>query len=304
MTSGSGTSGSRPAPRAKRSSLLLGGLAVVLVLGITSGVIGVAWLREQRQIPPLWFEPRCVATGSSGSVVLTLEQARLTAIVVGMGVRHQVGVHGATIAMATVFQESGIRNLDHGDRDSLGLFQQRPSQDWGTPQQIMDPWYSSGRFYDALVQVPGWQTGDVNDTAQAVQRSGHPEAYRKHERNARILAEAFMGESLDAVSCFDERREAGQADALAGQLTRTFGNPVTQGDHSLEISPQDPAGARAVAAYAIANAGPLGVASVETGGRTWTASQIALPAWRAEGSVPAGTNPTSVPAGTTVIRLR
>ncbi|WP_425309913.1 hypothetical protein AADG42_14500 [Ammonicoccus fulvus] len=282
--------GDTPASTSKRPSLVLGCFGVALVLIITAGVVGVAWLRQQRQIAPLPFETRCVATGPSGSVSLTLDQSRWTAIVVGMGVRHQVGVHGATIAMATVYQETGIRNLEYGDRDSLGLFQQRPSQDWGTPEQIMDPWYSSEQFYEALVEVPGWKTGDVNDTAQAVQRSGHPQAYRKHEQNARVLAEAFTGEAIDGVSCFDERRVAGRPAELGAEITRTFGDPVTQDGSRLEIVPGDAARARAVAAYAIANAGEFGVTSVETGGRTWTASQTGLPSWQAGGDVPEGTS--------------
>lgn len=289
------TRGHTPATTAKRPSLVLGCAGVVLVLIVTAAVVGVAWLRQQRQIAPLPFETRCVATGPSGSVSLTLDQSRWTSIVVGMGVRHQVGVHGATIAMATVYQETGIRNLDYGDRDSLGLFQQRPSQDWGTPEQILDPWYSSEQFYEALVEVPGWKTGDVNDTAQAVQRSGHPEAYRKHEKNARVLAEAFTGEAIDGVSCFDERRVTGRPAELAAEITRTFGDPVRQEEKVLEIAPEDPARARAISAYAIANAGEFGVERVETGGRSWTASQTGLPSWQAGGAVP---------EGTTVITLR
>ncbi len=284
-----------PAKKAKRPSVLFGCFAVVLVLIVTAGIVGVAWLRQQRQIAPLAFEKRCVATGPSGSVSLTLDQARWTSIVVGMGVRHQVGVHGATIAMATVYQETGIRNLDYGDRDSLGLFQQRPSQDWGTPEEIMDPWYSSEQFYEALVKVPGWATGDVNDTAQAVQRSGHPEAYRKHEKNARVLAEAFTGNAVDGVSCFDERRVAGRPAELRTEITRTFGDPVEHEGQVLRIAPEDATRARAIAAYAIANAGEFGVTSVETGGRIWTASQTGLPSWQAGGDAP---------EGATLIRLR
>jgi hypothetical protein len=78
--------------------------------------------------------------------------------------------------MATVYQESGIRNLDYGDRDSVGLFQQRPSQRWGTPEQLIDPYYATGRFYDALVKIKNWESADINHVAQKVQRRGYPEA--------------------------------------------------------------------------------------------------------------------------------
>ena len=70
--------------------------------------------------------------------------------------------HAAVIALATARQESGIRNLDYGDRDSLGLFQQRPSAGWGTDAEVQDPVYAANKFYDHLVEVPGWETGNGN----------------------------------------------------------------------------------------------------------------------------------------------
>lgn len=255
---------------------------------LVAGVIAVAWLREQRQIPPLPFEQRCVATAPDGQVVLTRDQAHWTAIIVGVGVRRGIGVHGATIAMATVYQETGIRNLDYGDRDSLGLFQQRPSQDWGTPEQIMDPWYASDRFYEALVEIPGWETGDVNDTAQAVQRSGHPEAYRKHEEKARVLAQVFTGATPAGLSCFDERTLVGDASTFRLDVQRTFGAlPLQAGEASLTVQADTREAGWAVATYAVANAGRLGITGVETDGRSWAADQRGLPTWQTV----AGTSP-------------
>ncbi|MDO5500787.1 MAG: hypothetical protein Q4F67_14020 [Propionibacteriaceae bacterium] len=255
-------------------------VAGALVVLLTLAVVGVAWLREQRQIPPLPFEQRCVATSDSGQVVLTRDQAHWTAIVVGVGVERGIGVHGATIAMATVYQETGIRNLDYGDRDSLGLFQQRPSQDWGTPQQIMDPWYAAGQFYDSLVEVPGWETGDVNDTAQAVQRSGHPDAYRKHEQKARVLAEVFTGAAAAGLSCFDERARAGEPDTFRGDVRRTFGDlPLEVEGPRAEIRTEGVEHAWAISAYAVANAGRLGITEIAANGQRWIADQRGLPSW-------------------------
>jgi hypothetical protein len=81
---------------------------------------------------------------------------------------------GWVIAIATALQESYLRNLGHlgpgNDHDSLGLFQQRPSQGWGTPEQIMNPEYASRRFYEKLLQVPDWQAVALTEAAQAVQR--------------------------------------------------------------------------------------------------------------------------------------
>lgn len=90
-----------------------------------------------------------------------------------------------TIALATALQESALRNIDYGDRDSLGLFQQRPSQGWGTPAQIMDPVYSAGVFYDRLAEVPGYSRLPLTVAAQRVQRSGFPRRTRSTSRTRR-----------------------------------------------------------------------------------------------------------------------
>lgn len=274
----------------RRNNRAFGSLAVTVLLVLTAGILVLGWLRQQQHLAPLQFEQRCEARMGARSVVLTREQAYYTAIIVGTAVRRDLGVPGATVAMATVYQETGIRNLDYGDRDSLGLFQQRPSQDWGTPQQIMDPWYATDRFYDALEQVDQWRTGDVNDTAQAVQRSGHPEAYRQHEPNARVLAQAFTGAEPWAVSCFDERANPGDLPGFRTELRRTHGDiPATVADRRLTLTVDDTERARALAVYAIANAGVQGVTAVETDRRTWRPDQRAMPAWQEGGTVPAGT---------------
>ena len=93
--------------------------------------------------------------------------------------RRGLPARAASIALATAYQESKLRNLDHGDRDSLGLFQQRPSQGWGTAKQIQDPYYATNAFYDALVKIDGYQTMRITEAAQEVQRSGFPEAYAR-----------------------------------------------------------------------------------------------------------------------------
>ncbi|MDH6145488.1 cell wall-associated NlpC family hydrolase [Kitasatospora sp. GP30] len=107
------------------------------------------------------------------------------------GVAMHIPVRGQIVALATALQESGLRNINYGDRDSLGLFQQRPSQGWGTATQIMQPVYASTKFYEALQQVNGWQSMTVTQAAQAVQRSGFPDAYAKWEPLATALQKAI-----------------------------------------------------------------------------------------------------------------
>ena len=143
----------------------------------------------------------CTATAGGAKARVSVEQAENAATIAAVAARRKLPARAATIALATALQESGLRNLDYGDRDSLGLFQQRPSQGWGTEMQVQDPVYAAGRFYDELVKIDGYKTMDINDAAQKVQRSGFPEAYNKHETRARALASTLMGYSPSAFTC-------------------------------------------------------------------------------------------------------
>lgn len=127
-----------------------------------------------------------------------IDNAR-TIIAVGKGT--ELSVQAQTIAIMTALQESSLRNLDGGDKDSAGLFQQRPSYGWGTTEQITDPVYASKSFYGVnplcpnpgLLQIEGWKTMDPGDAGQAVQGSGHPDAYAKWE----TLAAELVDENQD-----------------------------------------------------------------------------------------------------------
>ncbi len=134
-------------------------------------------------------------------VDLSTEQAENATTIVAVAVRRGLPARAASIALATAYQESKLRNLDHGDRDSLGLFQQRPSQGWGTAEQIQDPYHAVNAFYDALVKVDGYQSMRITEAAQTVQRSGFPEAYADHEADGRALASALTGYSRARFSC-------------------------------------------------------------------------------------------------------
>ena len=150
-------------------------------------------------------------TGGSGSTTCTPvdsepgavpgygpEQISNAATIVAVGKQSNVPQQGWIVALVTAIQESGLRNLDHGDRDSLGLFQQRPSQGWGSPDQIRDPAHSATQFYQHLLAVPNWQQKNVNDAAQTVQNSGVPNAYGRHEPAAHHLLASVHGASCPA----------------------------------------------------------------------------------------------------------
>ncbi|MDT4995498.1 MAG: hypothetical protein QOH97_5390 [Actinoplanes sp.] len=116
------------------------------------------------------------------------DQLDIAATIIDVGVAKGVPHWGWVIAEAVAIQESGLRNLpplgDRNDHDSIGVFQQRPSQGWGTPQQLAKPDYQAGKFYDKLVTVAGWQTMPLTEAGQAVQASAAGDAYAKWTNDA------------------------------------------------------------------------------------------------------------------------
>lgn len=175
----------------------------------------------------------------SGEYEIRPEQAANAATITAVASQRRLPERAVTIALATAMQESALRNIEHGDRDSLGLFQQRPSQGWGSERQIQDPVYSTGKFYEHLVQIPGYSRLPLTVAAQRVQRSGYPQAYAKHETNAALLTAALTGRRAAAFNCTTGPAggevEAGSPARLRARLVREFGSGVLPG--------QKPAGA-------------------------------------------------------------
>jgi hypothetical protein len=259
----------------------LGCLAVALALVIAAGVGAFWWLRSRNLTEPVPGQQRCVATANNKSAVVDLEQAHFASIIAGVSVRRGLPPRAASIALATAYQETGIRNLNYGDRDSVGLFQQRPSQGWGTKRQLMDPYYATGKFYDALVKIKNWENADINEVAQKVQLSAHPEAYRDHEADARVLASALTGQSRAGLSCLDRTGTAGDANELRSSLQRTFGKLDDSADGSVvTIRAGGERRAWAYAHFAVANASLYGVTTVKIGDRSWQTQDFNLPDWQ------------------------
>ncbi|WP_405848537.1 C40 family peptidase [Streptomyces sp. NBC_01518] len=137
------------------------------------------------------------------------------------GVAMNIPARGQIVALATALQESRLRNLTYGDRDSLGLFQQRPSQGWGTANKILDPVHAATKFYEALEKISGWQSLSVTQAAQAVQRSGFRDAYAKWEPLATALQQAIaplLAKTGDA-SASDSAETGSNSPTTAGSCT-------------------------------------------------------------------------------------
>jgi hypothetical protein len=160
---------------------------VVLCAFIAGGI--AIWARGGRpRVVPL-----CRVRAGSSHYVVDVDQAANATTITAVAKQLNMPDHAVTIALATALQESKLHNVRYGDRDSLGLFQQRPSQGWGTPAQIMDPVYASTKFYEALVKIPRWQTIPLWQAAQAVQRSAFPYAYAKWTYPAGYLVATVSG---------------------------------------------------------------------------------------------------------------
>ncbi len=174
------------------------------------GVVAAVVVLVDRGVTPILGSGGCTAEVDGHRVELDLEQAENASLITAVAIRRGMPARAASIALATAFQESKLYNLDYGDRDSVGLFQQRPSQGWGSVAELTDPDYAANAFYDELVKVDGYREMEITEAAQEVQRSGFPEAYADHEEDARTLASALTGNSPRAMWC-DVRGNADEA---------------------------------------------------------------------------------------------
>ncbi|WBB69191.1 C40 family peptidase [Micromonospora sp. WMMD812] len=131
-------------------------------------------------------------------------QLEIAATIIDVGVSKSVPRWGWVIGVATAMQESGLRNLpflgSRNDHDSIGVFQQRPSQGWGTVAQLSKPAYQAGRFFDKLLTVPGWQTMPLTQAAQTVQVSAFPHAYATWTDDALHLVEHLTNTLTDCTT--------------------------------------------------------------------------------------------------------
>ncbi|GAA4262793.1 C40 family peptidase [Dactylosporangium darangshiense] len=164
------------------------------------------------------------------------DQVAMAATIVSVGAQMGVPVRGSVIAVATAIQESSLSNPAGGDQDSIGLFQQRPSQGWGTPAQLHDPVYASQQFFSKLLTIPNWQSMALTDAAQAVQHSATPDAYATWEPDASMLvntigASAFWDSGAGPVDTAGFACDAdggdGQPNGDATSLPAAYALPPT-----------------------------------------------------------------------------
>jgi hypothetical protein len=216
--------------------------------------------------------------GAARTVTLNAEQMANAATIAAIGVRRKMPERAVVVALATAFQESKLQNLAGGDRDSVGLFQQRPSQGWGSVEEISDTRYATNTFYAALKKVRGWEQLRVTDAAQAVQRSAFPEAYEQWTDESGVLTRALLGDATEAVACTVAREPAmrgnAAAAALATGLLLDWGNLDTATPAELTGVTVSAANSRSGWRYAhwlVSHASDHGVKRVRFGDLQWTA---------------------------------
>ncbi|WP_225994018.1 hypothetical protein [Actinomadura rudentiformis] len=270
-------------------------LAILLVLGVA----GYALFARVR---PYLHGSNCEVRTAAGKMPLDLEQGANAATIAAVAYRKKLPERAAVIAYATVIQESHIRNLPGGDRDSVGMFQQRPSQGWGPPEKLRDPVTSTSKFFDALVKVKDYLDRDLHDAAQRVQRSADGTAYAQHEPQGKLLAQAFTGRTPASVRCWfapDKKTKPRRAEAIR-ELRRAFGSRLQVENPAASVSatetaepPADSDAVRvssgrtgwAVASWAVTHAQAYGLTEVRHGGKGWTADD-GHDGWTDDGGAP------------------
>jgi len=270
--------------RRRRSGVV--SFVFLAVLAIVGGVIFAVW----RGAGPLPDPEGCTATVAGRTVDLAPDQGRNAALIAAIGVRRGLPARAASIALATAYQESKIRNLAGGDRDSVGIFQQRPSQGWGTAAQIQDEHYAINKFYEALEKIDGYQSMRITEAAQKVQRSGFPEAYEAHAPDARALASALTGYSPGgAFTCVvHEPTGHGTAAAVSRSVSGAYGTglPVERTGSRQDVTIPVASGTDgnrqgwSVAAYLVAYAGELKIETVAFDGLIWHSGRASEKGWR------------------------
>jgi hypothetical protein len=267
----------RRARRRRKGAAIFTSLAVLVL-----GVAGYLAYTTYRHVQPFIVGSGCQAGSGTNAVSLDTEQANVAATIAGVAAHEHLPRHAVTIAYATAMQESHLHNLDYGDRDSVGVFQQRPSEGWGTTSQLEDPVYATTKFFAALVQVPGYLQMPVDQAAQAVQHSADGTAYSQYDLMAAALTSAFTGQWPRSVWCWYTPGPQRKPNLVAAgkAMAATFGPPgrhqavarfsTFRSDKSTEAAVRvRPPAAWTVASWLVTHAQVYGISDVRYDGYEW-----------------------------------
>jgi hypothetical protein len=249
------------------------GLIFAIALALVLGTLGT-W--EWKRIRDASLIQRCEFRGASTTYELSPEQTGNAATIAAVASRRGLPKRATTVALAAALQESKLIALDYGDRDSVGLFQQRPSQGWGPRSSLIDPVYASNKFFTALIRNPDWQQLSIADAAQAVQRSADGSAYAAWEPQARVMSETLNSDPY-SLTCYLHRYStpvdspSSRKSALAHDLKHVFGitNSLQLESSGLSVEASGTKNAQ-LATWLISHADQYGIARVDANQHFWS----------------------------------
>jgi hypothetical protein len=277
---------------------------VLTVIALLLGLLAWGAYTVYQRFSQVLVIPGCQAGTGGNAIPLDFGQAADAATIAGVAAQEGLPAEALTIAYATAFQESKLENLTYGDRDSVGIFQQRPSEGWGSTAQLEDPAYASRAFFGALVQVPNYQKIPVYEAAQAVQKSADGYAYQQYAQSGALLAADYTA-APHAVTCWYNPAQQASSEgvstkvdlhAAAEELDHVFGTPgqdsaltgvsrIRSGSADL-ITTVHGAG-WTVANWLVTNATSYGITQVSYDGYQWTAG-LNETSWQANSDATAG----------------
>jgi hypothetical protein len=286
-------------PSWRRPLIVLTVIAVLLAVGAYA-----AYAAYQRFVVQVLTVPGCQAGTGDNAVALDFGQAADAATIAGVAVREHLPSRALTVAYATGFQESKLENLTYGDRDSVGIFQQRPSQGWGTTAELEDPAYATQAFFGALVKVPNYSTIPVYEAAQAVQKSADGSAYQEYTQTGALLAADYTT-APRAVTCWYNPAQQASSQGVstklnlhgaAAELDHVFGTPGESGaltgvtrirSGSADLITTSHGAGWPVANWLVTNASSYGITQVSYAGYQWTA-RLTETSWQPDSAATAG----------------
>jgi hypothetical protein len=207
--------------------------------------------------------PMCTLGAGDNAVDYEFEQAADASTIAAVAKRRGLADHAVTIALAAALQESKLYNVESGDRDSIGIFQQRPSQGWGSPTQLHDPAYAANAFFSHLEKIGNWPSLPIATAAQLVQRSADGTAYAQWEEQAHVLARALTGELPGGLTCAYRDHQPAQTTALVTAARTQIGSSFASGGVNTQ---QD----WSVAEWLVAHSYDYGVVAVSVRGHRWS----------------------------------
>jgi hypothetical protein len=277
-------------------------LAVIALL-IAAGAYA-AYTVYHRFVVQVLTIPGCQAGSGDTMVPLDFGQAANAATIAGVAVHAGLPSRALTVAYAAAFQESKLENLSYGDRDSVGIFQQRPSEGWGTATQLQDPAYATRAFFRVLVQVPNYTKIPVYQAAQDVQKSAYGYAYQQYAQTGAQLA-AYYTTAPHAVTCWYDPVAQAASQGVPAKLNLSgavkglkdaFGDPgqgqavtrITTARSGQSVTVRASSAADwAVANWLVSNASSYGITRVSYAGYRWTA-RLTETSWQADPTATAG----------------